>query len=64
MKNLLFTYKNEHHYYVLESLYTHQIFRMPLVQFQKELLEEELDRFLFEWTTSPNRFEEKQPWLF
>ena len=30
MQNFLFTYKNEHHYYVLESLYTHQIFRMPI----------------------------------
>ena len=30
MQNFLFTYKNEHHYYVLESLYTQQIFRMPL----------------------------------
>ena len=26
----LFTYKNEYHHYVLESLYTPQIFRMPL----------------------------------
>ena len=30
MQNFLFTYKNEHHYYVLKSLVTHQIFRMPL----------------------------------
>ena len=30
MQKFLFAYKNGHHYYVLESLYTHQIFRMPL----------------------------------
>ena len=30
MKKLLLTYKNEHYYYVLESLYTQQIFIMPL----------------------------------
>ena len=43
----------------LQNEYTHNMCTIP-----KELLEEELDRFLFEWTTSPNRFEEKQPWLF